>query len=144
MKPQNPFKITSKSSSEGYQIQLRFKMAFKIASKLLFGASRTPQTAPKSPPKLMSKRISAPVQLGSTELGIKPLFEAILDSFGSDFGPHLESNLSSFEANLSFKTLHFEANLSPTTVPYLFLWLLKPNLLSCLLHRFRCSFWSQT
>ena len=82
----------------------RFKKGFKIASKLVFEASRTPQTAPESHPKLVQDRFFAWVQLCSTELAIETLFRAILDPFGSDFGPHLESNLSSFEANLSSKT----------------------------------------
>ena len=42
MRPQNPFRMSSKSSSEGYQIQPRFMKGFKIASKLLLEASRTP------------------------------------------------------------------------------------------------------
>ena len=68
MRPQNPFKMSSKSRSKGYRIQLRLKKAFKIASKLLFEAPRAPQTAPKSLPKRFRSLISAPVHLSRTEL----------------------------------------------------------------------------
>ena len=105
MRSQNPLKMSSKSSSEGYRIQHRFKKGFKITSKLVFEASGTPQTAPKSHPKLVQDRIPAWVQRCFFELVIKTLFEALLDPFGGDFGPHLEPNLSSFEANLSSKTV---------------------------------------
>ena len=48
---QKPLKRSPKSTSEGYQIQLRLERSFIIASKTDLGSKMTPQTAPKSVPK---------------------------------------------------------------------------------------------
>ena len=44
---QKPFKRRPKSTSEGYQIQLRLERSFIIASKTDLGSKMTPQTAPQ-------------------------------------------------------------------------------------------------
>ena len=50
MRYQKPLKMRHKSTSEGYQIKLCFKKAFKIASETDFDAKMASQTSPKSAP----------------------------------------------------------------------------------------------
>ena len=103
MRPQNALKMSSKSSSDGYQIQLRFKKGFKIASKLVFEASMTLQPAPKSHPKLVWKLSPTPVQLCSIEVAIKTLFEAILDPFWKRFWTPFGAKLEQFWSQLELQ-----------------------------------------
>ena len=93
MRPQNPLKMSSKSSSEGCRIQLRFKMAFKIASTLLFEAPRSPQTGFKSHPKKGSR----PVFRSGATLFFRAGYQSALRS---EFGPLWKRFWTSFGAKL--------------------------------------------
>ena len=81
MRCQKPFKMSPKSTSEGYQIRLLFAKAFKIASKTNFGSIMTSQGSPKSTPNRSKQGIARPLEA-------KTQFRSILDLFGSDLGPH--------------------------------------------------------
>ena len=81
MRCPKPFKMSPKSTSEGYQIRLLFAKAFKIASKTNFGSIMTSQGSPKSIPNRSKQGIARPLEA-------KTQFRSILDLFGSDLGPH--------------------------------------------------------
>ena len=104
MRCQKPFKMSPKSTSEGYQIRLLFAKAFKIASKINFGSIMTSQGSPKSTPNRSKQGRARPLEA-------KTQFRSILDLFGSDLGPHWgpcwtstwclnQSTLKSFEGTL--------------------------------------------
>ena len=81
MRCQKPFKMSPKSTSEGYQIRFLFAKASMIASSIDFGSKMTSQTTPKSVKKLF-------LTLGAPPLEATTQFRSILDPFGSDLGPH--------------------------------------------------------
>ena len=81
MRYQKPFKMSPKSTSEGYQIRLLFTKAFKIASKINFGSNMTSRGSPKSTPNRSKQNVARPLKA-------KTQFRLILDLFGSDLGPH--------------------------------------------------------
>ena len=81
MRCQKPFKMSPKSTSEGYQIRLLFAKAFKIASKINFGSNMTSRGSPKSTPNRSKQGIARPLEANTQ-------FRSILDLFGRDLGPH--------------------------------------------------------